>query len=341
MRAVTGSLVALGASVVLLAAGCGESGPTYANPVFEPILADPGAVRGADGAWYAIGTEDDWGDGAGSRPLPVLRSDDLVEWEHLGEAFERRPRWKDGYLWAPEVIEHDGRYLLYYAISLWGDPDPGIGVATADEPAGPYEDLGPLFLSSEIGVGNSIDPAIVTTEDGLHLVWGSFHGIYLVELSDDGLEVRSDPVRIAGDAWEAVKIEQRDGAFWFFGSLGSCCEGMQSTYRMAVGRADALTGPYLDRDGEDLEHSHGTLLLEGGEDFVGPGHHDLVTDDDGQDWLLYHAYERDRPTAPSGAPRRVLMLDPLDWDDDGWPQVRGGTVPQTGERPMPAVDDQD
>jgi arabinan endo-1,5-alpha-L-arabinosidase len=325
------------AVTLALAAACGASGPTYTNPVFEPILADPGVVRADDGTWYAFGTEDDWGDGAGSRPIPIVRSEDLITWEHVGEAFERRPRWKDGYLWAPEVIEHGGRYLMYYAVSVWGDPDPGIGVAVADEPAAPFEDMGPLFLSSEIGVDNSIDPAIVDTDDGLHLVWGSFHGIYVVELSDDGLEVVSDPVRIAGDAWEAVKIEHRDGTFWFFGSLGSCCEGLESTYRMAVGRSEDLTGPYLDRDGDDLEESEGTLLLEGGDDFVGPGHHDLVTDDAGQDWLVSHAYEADRPTAPSGAPRRVLMVDPLDWAD-GWPQVRDGTTPQATEREVPEVE---
>lgn len=327
-------------ATALALAGCADAGATYTNPVFEPILADPGALRAEDGSFYVYGTEDDWGDGAGSRPVPVLRSTDLVTWEHLGEAFDRRPRWKDGYVWAPEAIRHADRYLLYYAVSVWGDADPGIGVATAEDPAGPFTDEGPLLTSREIGVGNSIDPSVVELAGGArHLVWGSFHGIYVAPLSADGLSLDGEPTRIAGDAWEAVKILERDGVFWLFGSLGSCCEGMASTYRIAVGRADALTGPYTDRDGAELLSGEGTLLLSSGEEFIAPGHHDLVTDDAGDDWLLYHAYERDRPTAPSGAPRRVLMLDRLRWDG-GWPAVGDGT-PRTGEHPAPTIDDEE
>jgi arabinan endo-1,5-alpha-L-arabinosidase len=116
-------------------------------------------------------------------------------------------------------------------VSVWGDADPGIGVATAEDPAGPFTDEGPLLTSREIGVPNSIDPSVFASADGAHhLVWGSLDG---------------EPTRIAGDAWEAVKIEERDGVYWLFGSLGSCCEGMASTYRIAVGRADELTGPYV------------------------------------------------------------------------------------------------
>src|SRR5690606_20774969 len=54
----------------------------FTNPVFEPILADPTVLRDpVSGVFYAYGTQDDWGDGAGSRLVPVLKSKDLSKWE--------------------------------------------------------------------------------------------------------------------------------------------------------------------------------------------------------------------------------------------------------------------
>ena len=82
----------------------------YANPVFEPILADPSVLREPEtGVFYAYGTQDNWGDGEGSRLIPILRSVNLVNWEVVGEAFEKKPGWKSkGGLWAPDVNLVDG-----------------------------------------------------------------------------------------------------------------------------------------------------------------------------------------------------------------------------------------
>src|SRR5690625_1602023 len=74
---------------------------TFENPVFEPILADPSVIRTEDGWFYAYGTQDDWGDGEGSRIVPIIRSRDLVQWEYRGTAFEEMPGWKEkGGIWA-------------------------------------------------------------------------------------------------------------------------------------------------------------------------------------------------------------------------------------------------
>lgn len=318
-----GSGAALLAVAVLAAACAGDEPAPYANPVFEPVLADPSVVRGEDGLYYAYGTEDDWGDGGGSRAVPVVRSADLVSWEHVGEAFEARPDWKaPAFVWAPDIQAFGDAYHLYYSLSVWGDADPGIGVATAGSPGGPFTDHGKLFTSTEIGVENSIDP-YVHSEDGIpYLFWGSFHGIYGVALTADGLAVDGEKFQVAGDAFEAPYLVERDGAYWLFGSLGSCCEGEFSTYSVSVGRADALEGPYLDRDGTDLLDGQGTPVLQGGGRFTGPGHSAVVRDDAGTDWIVYHAIERDEPYLSSGANRRVLMIDPLRWDD-GWPSVAG------------------
>jgi arabinan endo-1,5-alpha-L-arabinosidase len=320
----------------LVTAGCGSSTPRYENPVFEPVLADPSVVRADDGTFYAYGTEDDWGDGEGSRLVPIVRSADLVSWEHVGEALPTRPNWHAGFVWAPDVSRFGDKYLLYYAISTWGDRNPGIGVATADHPAGPFEDHGKLFDSDEIGVPNSIDPQLVVEADTPYLVWGSFHGLWGIELAEDARSLAGEKFPIADERFEAPYIIERDGAYWLFASLGSCCEGERSTYHVAVGRADALEGPYLDRDGADLLRGGGTVLIEGGEAFVGPGHNTVVQDDAGDDWLVYHAIDPEQPRLRGGATRRPMMLDRISWED-GWPAI-AGNVPSSDRKPAPHID---
>ncbi|PTM57843.1 family 43 glycosylhydrolase [Desmospora activa] len=316
-----------------------ESVSQYENPVFEPVLADPTLIRAEDGTFYAYGTEDDWGDGAGPHLIPILRSDNMTEWEYVDDAFASKPDWKEeGGLWAPHIAYHQGTYLLYYSMSTWGDPNPGIGVATASHPAGPFQDQGPLFTSEEIGVDNSIDPMFFVDDGKPTLIWGSFHGIYGIRLSDDGLKTEGEKFPIAGNAFEAPYLIKRDGNYYLFVSLGSCCEGESSTYHVAVGRAEAIEGPYRDREGNDLLHSNGSPVLVGDQEaekekrFVGPGHNAVFRDDDGTDWIVYHGIDPTNPYLLGGATRRPLLIDRLRWKD-GWPQVEGlvpSTEPMTG-----------
>ncbi|HET7627608.1 MAG TPA: family 43 glycosylhydrolase [Bacillales bacterium] len=304
----------------------------YVNPVFEPVLADPTVVRADDGYFYAYGTEDAWGEKVESKLIPIVRSTNLIDWEYVGEAFKKKPDWKPaGGLWAPDISRFNGKYYLYYSFSLWGDPDPGIGVATSEKPEGPFQDHGKLFLSSEIGVNNSIDPQLFVTDDGTpYLFWGSFHGIYGVQLSKDGFSTVGKKFQIAGDTYEGAFLFKKNGHFYFFGSRGSCCEGADSTYHVAVGRSDSLKGPYVDKNGVKLTEYGGTDVLKAREDgkFVGPGHITVVTDDAGQDWMLYHAIDKKDPLLWNGATRRPLMLDRIIWKD-GWPLIRGKSPSET------------
>ncbi|MEH7381423.1 family 43 glycosylhydrolase [Bacillus sp. JJ1533] len=315
---------------------------TYENPVFEPVIADPSIVKGEDGYFYAFGTEDDWGDEKGARLIPIVRSKNLTDWTYVGEAFQEKPTWKEtGSLWAPDISYFNGKYYLYYSMSVWGDANPGIGVAISDNPEGPYQDQGKLFDSKDIGVGNSIDPMLYVDKEGTpYLFWGSFHGIFVVELAKDGFQTVGDPIHIAGNDYEAAYVIKRNDYFYFFGSRGTCCEGDKSGYNVAVGRSKNLTGPYVDKDGKDLIFGGGTLILtgqfpndEGPKLFAGPGHNSIVTDDQGTDWIVYHAVDKDKPFLANGATRRSLMIDPLQWEDE-WPTVEG-LVPSNQPKPVP------
>lgn len=307
---------------------------TYHNPVFEPIFADPTAIRTDDGTYYAYATENNWYDGEGTRLVPIIRSTDLVNWEYIGEALSSRPDWKNSRdIWAPCISYHNGQYLLFYSLSIWDDPNPGIGVAVSDSPEGPFDDNGKVFTSEEIGVKNSIDPYFYVDEGTPYLFWGSFHGIYGVELAADGLSVVDEPFQIAGDAFEATCILKRNSQYYFFGSIGSCCSGFPSTYHVTVGRADSLKGPYFDSEGNNLLTGGGRLIVIENDAFIGPGHNTVVQDDAGDDWMLYHAYE-DPKYFIQDTPRRALMLDKLVWKD-GFPTIEGQTPSE--EAPVPTI----
>lgn len=302
----------------------------YRNPVFEPILADPTVVKAEDGWFYAYGTMDDWGDGNGPHLIPVVRSKNLTDWAYVKDAFLKKPSWKEkGGIWAPEVVRVDGKYYLYYAFSTWGDPDPGIGLAVADAPAGPFSDLGKLFLSSEVNVPNSIDPFYMEESGKKYIFWGSYsnsptQGTYGVELSADGRTVPDlgKKFKVAAGDFEAVMIQKKGDYYYFFGSKESCCEGAESKYHIRVGRSKLLRGPYLDKEGKDLTvRGTGSVLLHGNEKYVGPGHNArIITDIHGVDWMLYHAINKSNPKVPTGANRRVLMLDKVTWNN-GWPEI--------------------
>lgn len=299
---------------------------TYKNPVFNQDTPDPTVVRAPDGTFYAYGT------GGTCR-----RSTDLAHWTNVGNALAR-PTWNDSTyldangkkttdyysLWALDVSRTiDDKYLVYYACALWGNGTrTGIGVATGTSPT-KFTDRGRLFRSSEIGVHNSIDPCYVEEFDKKYLVWGSFHDLYIAELTDDGLAIKDfkKKKKLAGGAFEGVMIYKRGNYYYLFGSVGTCCEGVNSTYRTVVGRSTNIMGPYVNRQGGSLIDNNYTTIIQGNDAWKGPGHNsEIVTDDAGQDWLLYHAYSA---TTPNNG--RVLMLDKITWSRDGWPSVGNGT----------------
>jgi arabinan endo-1,5-alpha-L-arabinosidase len=92
-----------------------------------------------------------------------------------------------------------------------------------------------------------------------------------------------------------------------------CCRGKDSTYKIVVGRARKITGPYEDREGKPMLDGGGTLVLEGAEAWRGP-RHQAVLHDGNADLLVFHAYD-----GTKGRPR--LQISTMVWED-GWPVGR-------------------
>ncbi|MDD4991874.1 MAG: family 43 glycosylhydrolase [Paludibacter sp.] len=317
---------------------------TYINPVFEPDFADPTIIKAADGWFYGYATENTWTDGV-HHLVPVIKSKNLIQWQYVSDAFKVRPMWKkSGGIWAPDVTVVNGQYYMFYSYSTWGDSNPGIGLAIADKPEGPFVDQGKLFDSESIGVSNSIDPCLFQTGKGAkqksYLFWGSFFGIYGIELSADLKSVKGSKFKIAGNAFEASCIKEKNGKFYFFGSVGSCCDGANSQYRVNVAVSSDIRGPYKDKAGVEIlaDGAEGTALIAGNRaiGWVGPGHNSkIITDDAGNDYFLYHAIDPSNANLPGGATRRPLMMDKLIWTH-GWPQIQGN-IPGRDSQKSPII----
>jgi arabinan endo-1,5-alpha-L-arabinosidase len=293
---------------------------------------DPVMIRDAD-TYYVFST------GPG---ITIYQSTDLARWHWVGRVFEQAPAWTTsvapeftGHMWAPDIFEQNGRFYLYYSVSAFGKNTSGIGVAVNEtlDPSSPdyrWVDRGPVLQSvPNRDDWNAIDPAIIKDADGTPwMSYGSFwSGIKLVKL-DPGLDRIAEPQewyslarrprqqKVADDnagdgAIEAPYILEKDGWYYLFVSFDKCCRGMDSTYKIMVGRAKSVTGPYADRDGTPMLDGGGTLVLEGTDDWVALGHNAAYRFDD-RDWLVFHAYE----TADQG--KQKLKVLPLHWDDS-WP----------------------
>jgi arabinan endo-1,5-alpha-L-arabinosidase len=112
---------------------------------------------------------------------------------------------------------------------------------------------------------------------------------------------------------EASILIYRDGWYYLLVTHGSCCAGASSTYNIRMGRARAVTGPFLDNMGVDMLRGGGKLFLASSGRFIGPGHFGLLDLGDGVQKFSCH-YEADLDRGGIS----VLDIRPLLWRD-GWP----------------------
>ena len=312
-------------------------GMTYTNPVITfSSVADPTVIRTDEGFYlYATQTNSYW--------IPIYFSKDLVNWEFKRSAFRKATRPTEdvlpggGAFWAPEIRYINGKYVLYFSWAKWGDGSISYtAVATSDSPVGDFLNAKPLLITDDFG-SNCIDQFYYEEDGKKYMFVGSFNGIYVTELTDDGLSVKrgadGKPVlkkQVCGRAFEGTNIYKKGKYYYLFASINNCCpnNGMDSKYKVVVGRSENLLGPYVDRKGKDMLDNSWELVLEGdGETFFGPGHNSIIIPDDaGTDWMIFHIYVKENGTVGG----RLGMLDRIVWSADGWPTIKK-CVPSKGD----------
>ena len=305
------------------------------GPMANPPAHDPVMIR-QNGTYYMFCT----GNG-----IAVWTSPDMKIWTPQKPVFAAPPAWAvavipnfKGHIWAPDISFASGQYSLFYSVSAFGKNTSAIGLATNKtlDPTSPdfkWVDHGKVIQSVPgRDLWNAIDPNLARDNAGAPwLTFGSFwSGMKLVKLRPD-LTAPAQPEQwrtvarrprdpklndsLPGDgAIEAPFIFKKDGFYYLFTSFDYCCRGPQSTYKMVVGRAKDLTGPYLDRAGLPLEQGGGTLVLAGDSKWFGVGHNSVYTFDK-TDYLVFHGYD----VSDRGRPK--LRIEKLAWDKEGWPAV--------------------
>ncbi len=272
----------------------------------QPWIHDPSTIMECDGKYYTFGT------GGGG-----LISEDGWNW-YPGAV---RP----GGGAAPDAMKIGDRYLIAYSstggglggghagriLTMWNktlDPNsPDFEYTEAIEVASSEVDED----CDAIDAGLFMDPQT----GRLWCTYGTYFGfIRIVELDPKtGARVEgNEAVNIAIDC-EATTVTYRNGWYYLLGTHGTCCDGVNSTYNIVVGRSRSVTGPYLDNMGRDMLAGGGKMVIDAADRQFGAGHFGRYVEDDGVEKMSFH-WEADLDR--SG--RSVLAIRPILWVND-WP----------------------
>lgn len=272
----------------------------------QPWIHDPSTIMECDGKYYTFGT------GGGG-----LISEDGWNW------FSGAVRPGGGA--APDAIKIGDRYLVAYSatggglggghagrvLTMWNktlDPNsPDFEYTEAIEVAASLNDED----CDAIDAGLFMDPQT----GRLYCTYGTYFGfIRMVELDPKtGAKVEGtvDP-NIAIDC-EATTMIYRNGWYYLLGTHGTCCDGVNSTYNIVVGRARSVYGPFLDNMGRDMVAGGGKMVVDGEDRQFGAGHFGRYIEDEGVEKMSFH-WEADLDRSA----RSVLAIRPIVWVND-WP----------------------
>ena len=260
----------------------------YAKDNLQPGH-DPSMVRFEDG--YALMST--------NNNLQLWTSEDAYTWQNHKSTVSGVPQWAYTYapktegIWAPDIFYMNGEYRVYYCVSEFGKRNSAIGYqATTSIMPGTtgygWKDHGHVFHTKDgTDKYNAIDADVVKdTEGNYWMAFGSFGlGIQLIKLdAQSGYQASDDKTvyniarrtsKASNGAEEGPSLIEHGGQYFLFTAWDICCQQgadiEKTTYKTAYGRADNVTGPYVDRAGYNMATGGGTILLERYGRYVGPG----------------------------------------------------------------------
>lgn len=278
---------------------------TFRNPVLVGGLGDVTVIRVEKDFYATFG-----------KTLGVWHSRDLVNWVQISTADTRGL----GSPWAPDIFHQDGKFFIYTTLV---DRERPKGrqfmnvVFTADDPAGPWSD--PIDLDL---YGGLIDPGHLTAENGDRYLYYS-KGRY-VRLDDSGTKVAGEIHKVY-DGWaypeqwvvecfclEAPKLLYHDGWYHMLSAEGGTA-GPPTAHMVVSARSRSPVGPW-----ENSPHNPLVRTWSADEKWHRQGHGQIVDDVEGNWWMLYTGYNEEI------GPRKIVLLVPIEWDEDGWPRIPEG-----------------
>jgi len=299
---------------------------TVQAQIGSPFIHDPATIAECNGKYYT------WGTGGSG-----LVSEDGWVWKS-GERVA-------GIGAAPDMLKIGDRYLLAYSttggglggghagtiVTCWGktldptSPDYGFP-ATAERTT--------VAHSENDEDCDAIDAGLIYTPEGrLFVTFGTYFGFIRVCELDPAtgarLEGFGEDVNIAVDC-EATTMIYHDGYYYLLGTHGTCCDGVNSTYNIIVGRSESPTGPFIDNVGRDMVEGGGKMVLGCRDGYAGAGHFGRFILEEGVEKMSFH-WEADY----SMSGRSTLAILPIVWRN-GWPEagynVKNGVYEIESER---------
>jgi beta-xylosidase len=292
------------------------AGPSFTNPVYKSDFPDPYVLRVGD-TYYAYGTTN-----GSTVNIRVIKSNDLVNWENLGDALPALPKWSvlsSGYTWAPGVVQIGDQFLMYYVARDKAADRQCIGVAISDKPQGPFLDPNTNAFVCQTKLGGSIDAYPFQDDDGkLYLLWkndgnccGLDVGLWIQELTPDGMNLVGKPAQLIerDQPWERPLIEnpamvKHNGKYYLFYS-GNWWESIDYAIGYAV--CETVKGP--------CEKPLSKPWFQYKAPVMGPGGEAFFTDAEGNLWMAYHAWTGAN-VGYSGGGQRSLRIDLVTFDGD-------------------------
>ncbi|MDK2965519.1 glycoside hydrolase family 43 protein [Lacrimispora sp.] len=259
--------------------------------------------------------------------LSMKYSSDGKTWQNGVQIFESELPWWRSYapgmgsndVWAPDIEYYNGRYYMYYCVSEFGKNNSAIGLTSCSSIlSGDWRDDG-MVISSKNGTNsyNALDPNLVIDTNGSPwLVFGSwFDGLHIVELNKTTMKPKPNgtiySIAVKSGGIEAGSMIYKDGYYYLFASIGVCCQGVNSTYKIIYGRSKSITGPFMDKNGTSMTNGGGTILDSGNSRWKGPGGQDVYKN--GSNYIIArHAYDAENNGNPT------LLISDL-YFSNGWP----------------------
>lgn len=289
--------------------------------VSHRYLADPGALV-YKGRVYLYCSNDDENPGDDKsgymmKSIVCVSSSDLKNWTDHGVVFEVPKNCKWAFRsWAPSPVERDGKFFLYF-----GNSGNGIGVATSDNPLGPFVDpIGkPLVENSTPGVQPAehmwlFDPMTFIDDDGQAYMYFGGNGdnnVRVIKLNKDMISVDGPAIPLtAQNFFEASWMHKNNGIYYLSYSSNPRAE-MRIDYMKSTSPTSGFTygGIVSIQPPQNDNNNHQAIFQLNGE------------------W--YEAYHnrvvaREAKVAPTY--RRNLCLDMFKHNADGTIEVMKNTV---------------
>lgn len=278
------------------------------NPLFPGWYADP-EVAYFEGQYWIFPTS--------SRPyneqtyFDCFSSPDLVTWtKHERVLTNESVKWAKRAMWAPAVIEKDGKYYFFFGANDVHEGEVGgIGVAVADSPEGPYEDLlGKPLINEIVNGAQPIDQFVFKDDDGTYyMFYGGWRHCNVVKLNDDfsGLVPFEDGElfrEVTPDNYvEGPFMFKKDGKYYFMWSEGGWTT---ANYSVAYAISDSVFGPFKRLD---------TIISSDRKVGNGAGHHSVLHTPSDRWYAIYHR----RPWTERDGNSRMTCIEEMFFNEDG------------------------